>query len=109
MVQEVQQPVVGVLGVVDDQDDGAALLAEVLEEGRPGGEHVLPDEGGSGPCPEQHREPRPQPVALGRVVDVLQPARRPAARSTTSPVSASTSPNRARIASLSAQNAMPSP
>ena len=41
MLHELEQPVLGVLGVVDDDDDRRGPVADPLEEGRPRGEQVL--------------------------------------------------------------------
>ena len=109
VVQEVQQALVGVMGVVDHQHDHLAHRAEVLQERRPCREQVLPGERRPSAGAQQHGQPRPQPVAIGllRARTSTSPA---SSRSVTvSPVSASTSPNRARIASARAQNATPSP
>ena len=73
VVDEVEQALVGVLGVVDDQHDRARISrarpgGEVLEERGPRREEVLAGEPAS-PGADQDGQPRAQPVALCTVDD----------------------------------------
>ncbi len=71
MLDEVEQALVGMLGVVDHPDHRVAVVAEPLEEGGPGGEQVVPAETGPLVQTDQGREPWSQPVALALVGDEL--------------------------------------
>ncbi len=66
VLEEAEQPVVGVLGVVDDQRQHLAV-GDPLEEDGPGAEEVLAGEAGDRAGPEQGRHPVAQPVALAGV------------------------------------------
>ena len=58
VLEEREQALVGVLRVVDDQDDGSPSPPTRREEGGPGGEEVLPGEGPAPPMPSRTLEPR---------------------------------------------------
>jgi hypothetical protein len=74
MVQEVQQPVVGVLGVLHQQHDGH-LRGQALEEQPPSGEQFLPRQRAAGVLRERHAEEPTEPYShvcpLGRIGHVL--------------------------------------
>ena len=75
VLEEVQQPVVGVLGVVDHQDDRELVLADPVQERRPGDEQVLTREVADGADAEQRLHPGREPGTLVRVGHVgLEPA-----------------------------------
>ena len=74
-LDEVEQPRVGPLEVLEDHHDGA-LLRDPLEERAPRGEQLLAVAVGSGVEPEQVREPRLDPSSLVGIGDELGHRRR---------------------------------
>ena len=53
VLEEAEQALVGVLGVVDDEHDRVLVVADPAQERRPGGEQVLAREGADGADAEQ--------------------------------------------------------
>ena len=80
VLEEGDHAVVGVLGVVDDQDDGVLVPADPAEEGGPGVEQVLALEGAHRADPEECAETRLEPRPLVGVRDVGVQSQAPAAR-----------------------------
>ena len=74
-LDEVEQPRVGPLEVLEDHHDGA-LLRDPLEERAPRGEQLLAVAVRSGVEPEQVREPRLDPSSLVGIGDELGHRRR---------------------------------
>ena len=73
VVQEVEQPLVGVVGVIDDEHDRGGVIragpgSHVLEERGPRREQVLPAEASTARA-HQDRQPGAQPIPLGLVGD----------------------------------------
>ena len=71
LVDEVQQAVVGKLGILDHEGEAAGrVLAHPLEERDPGGEQLLALEAGGRLGADQRSKPGPHPRTLLRVCDV---------------------------------------
>ncbi len=68
VLEEAEHPLVGVLRVVDHQDD-RLVVADPAQEGGPGREEILALERADGADPQQRTDPGAQPLTLVRVGD----------------------------------------